>query len=218
MIKTRPLYVMASHTGTGIGRIIRAVSRFEYNHVSLTLDPSLRQWYAFARYNQDAPFYAGLVPESPERFCSDTGDVTVKIFQVALPEKKARELEQLLAQAGDPQNGLIYNHFDAVARAVGCKLLIPGCHTCLSFVTEVLDAQYLTIADLCQDLADRQIYEGSLKQLLGDSGKREEAYFAPLGLIRGSALSAIQIGKLAHRTIAQGVRIYMAYYSRRTIH
>ena len=35
------LYVMFSHTNTGMGRMIRAVTGSSYNHVSISLRPDL---------------------------------------------------------------------------------------------------------------------------------------------------------------------------------
>ena len=46
------LYVMFSHTNTGMGRMIRAVTGSSYNHVSISLRPDLAVCYSFARRNK----------------------------------------------------------------------------------------------------------------------------------------------------------------------
>lgn len=216
MVKTRSLFVMVSRTDTGIAKIIRAVSRYPYNHVSVTLDPSLRRWYSFARYVQDAPLYGGFVCESVERFCAATGDARVRIFRVEIPEKTASRLEELQVLAGQTDSGLIYNHFDAAAGVLGCHFPVPSSHTCLSFACELLDRRHLTIQSLCDDLAPYRIYEGSLNALTPVTENRDEPYFSRLGLIQGTSLSALQLAKLTTRSVIHGFNSYMANRFHRT--
>lgn len=218
MIRTRQLFILVSRTDTGIAQAIRAFSRYPYNHVSVTLDPSLRRWYSFARYVQDAPFYSGFICEPVERFYNENGDAQVRIYRVEIPKKTADELEALMEKAGDPHSGLIYNYFDAVLGAMGGKLPITGSHTCLSFACSVLDRQHLNIESLCQDLEPNMFYEGSLASLLPDSGIRDDLYFTQLGFFRGTALSAKQLAQLTHRMVAQAFDIYKFLVSHRTAH
>ena len=42
MAETKSLYVMISRTDTGVGKLIRRLSRYPYNHVSLSLDPTFK--------------------------------------------------------------------------------------------------------------------------------------------------------------------------------
>lgn len=215
MIATRQLYVMVSQTNTGVARLIRAATRYPYNHVSLTLDPDLRRWYSFARYVQDAPLYSGFICESVERLCDGDGDAQVRIFRVEIPERNARRLEQLLEQPD--HSHLIYNYFDALVSALGIHLPVPDCHTCLSFACEVLGQEHLNIRSLCEQLEPCRIYEGSLADLVPHSGSREDPYFSELGLVRGSVHSVIQLGTLTMRTVAHGFSSYMAHRFHRTV-
>ena len=216
MAKKRQLFILVSQTQTGIARMIRGVCKYPYNHVSVTLDPSLKRWYSFARYVQDAPLYGGLVSESPRRLCAPDGDILVRAYRVEIPEHMAARLEGLLALADDPGSGLIYNHFDAMASVFGFRLTLPRCYTCLSFACEILGKRYLTIEELCRALEKQKFYEGPMSRLVQVTEEEEEAYFVPGGLISGTAKSAAQLGKLAYRTIYQGYALYLAQLFRRT--
>lgn len=217
MAGKRELFILVSQTQTGIARIIRRVSGYPYNHVSVTLDPGLERWYSFARYVQDAPFYAGLVSESTRRLCAPEGDILVRAYRIEIPEQMAARLEGLLALADDPGSGLIYNHFDAVAGIFGFRMHLPRCYTCLSFACEILGRQYLTIRELCDDLASQLIYEGPLSRLTQVTQEAEEAYFDSEGLISGTAKSAVQLGRLTFRTIHRGYTLYLSQLFRRTV-
>lgn len=216
MVKTRPVYIMASQTDTGIARMIRAVTHYPYNHVSLTLDPQLSCWYSFARYTQDAPLYGGFIQETPARLLGEQGDTQVRIFRVDIPEKSAAELEAMLPLAGCRDSGLIYNHLDALACAMGGRVQVPGCHTCLSFACHVLGREFISIEALCDALSPLEIYEGSLAELLHRSVSREDPYYTHMGLLRGSGHSAALLGLLLYRTVCHGFDSYMAHRFHRT--
>lgn len=218
MIRKRQIFILVSQTDTGVARLIRKVSGYPYNHVSVALDPSLTKWYSFARYAQDVALHGGLVSESPQRLCAPNGDIQVRVYRLEIPEEKARQLERITAFADDPESGLIYNHFDALACACGTRLSLPNCHTCLSFACEILDQRHVSIASLCEALAPYQFYEGPMTGLVKVSDSREEAYFTPVGALNGTMLCISQFGKLAFRTVWHGCSSHMANRFRRTIY
>lgn len=216
MSEGRQLYLMISRTDTGIGKMIRTVSHYEYNHVSVTLDPSLQRWYSFARYSQNAPLFGGFICEPAERFLAGSGDAQVQIFRLEIPEYRARELESMLGEAGKKDSGLIYNHFDALAAVVGLRIPVPQCHTCLSFACWLLDCNYNSIRSLSKSLEPFMIYEGSLASLVPDSGSREDPYFTHLGLVTGWTLTFKLFSILTWRTVLHGFDSYKAHRFRRT--
>lgn len=195
----RPLYLMISRTGTGIGRMIRTVSRYPYNHVSLSLDPSLKQWVSFARYAEDIPLYGGFITESPERYLASGQDVQVRIFRLEIEENRAQRLEMLFAQAGSRDFRLIYNTYDAIAAALGRRLPIPNAYTCLSFACAVLELPCRSIRELDSYLTPQLFYQGPLSGLAIDSGNRMDSYFASLGLLRGTWNTAKHFALLSGR-------------------
>jgi hypothetical protein len=216
MRKTRPVYIMVSRTDTGIARLIRNVTHYDYNHVSLTLDPSFESWYSYARYAEDTPLWGGFIRETPARLLGKSGNTHVRIFRLDIPEKNALELENIFPLANRRDSGLIYNHFDAVACSLGIRVPVPGCHTCLSFACQTLGQEHTSIEQLCAALAPREIYEGSLAELLNAAPSQEDAYYSRMGLIRGSCHSASLIGLLVYRTLCHGFDSYRERFFRRT--
>lgn len=218
MVSTKPVYFMVSRTDTYMGRFIRVFCRYPYNHVSLTTDPALRQWYSFARYVQDTPLFGGFIREPVERFLAKTGDADVRIFRLEMPEQKIRELEQILCKAGDPQGKLIYNQYDALASWIGLHMNIPDAYTCLSFASSILEHQFHSIRELNDALEPHLYYEGSLAALVPDSGCREDPYFTRLGLLHGTSASAKQLGTLSLRLIRHCYDSLITHRSHSTIH
>ena len=52
MKKDYSVYVILSATELKMGKIIRFLTRYKYNHVSITLDDELRYMYSFSRYHK----------------------------------------------------------------------------------------------------------------------------------------------------------------------
>ena len=77
MSDSKKLYVMISKTNTKMGNFIRFFTRYDYNHVSLSLDKELKSFVSFARIVQDAPLYGGFVTESFERFLQINFDTVI---------------------------------------------------------------------------------------------------------------------------------------------
>ena len=80
------LYVMFSHTNTGMGRMIRAVTGSSYNHVSISLRPDLAVCYSFARRNKHNALAGGFVAEDAGRLC-DEGDIRVRVCRVPVTRR-----------------------------------------------------------------------------------------------------------------------------------
>ena len=59
----KKIYIVITHTGTLLSKIIRSYTKDEFSHVSLSLDIDLKQMYSFGRLNPYNPFFGGFVQE-----------------------------------------------------------------------------------------------------------------------------------------------------------
>ena len=62
----RYVYIVISQTGTILSRIIKFLTRKEYNHASISLKDDLSVMYSFGRKNPYNPFLGRFVEESPD--------------------------------------------------------------------------------------------------------------------------------------------------------
>lgn len=199
MESTRPLYMMLSRTNTGIGKAIRVLTRYEYNHVSLTLDPDFRHWVSFARYAKGVPLAGGFVSESPERYLWGHGPIPVQIFRIDISPARHKKLRALFSQAGQSGSGLIYNTFGALTTPIGLHLDIIGAYTCLEFADAVLGESHRSIRALAAGHASELIYEGDLRDLVDDTGSRNDRFFSRRGLLRGTMDTTSHFARLCGR-------------------
>lgn len=203
-MERNPLYLMISRTDTGIGKVIRLFTRYEFNHVSMTLDSDFQRWVSFARYVQGVPLAGGFVEESAERFLAMEGPVNVRIYRLDMTPERYAQLESLFAQAGNPDNGLIYNSFGFLASAFGKRLHIPGAYTCLEFAGTVLERDFGAIRALDRALSPHLIYEGDLKALLDGEPAWNHPYFTRRGLAGGTLDTIGHFRKLLIRAVHPG--------------
>ena len=60
----KKVYIVLTHTGTILSRVIRKYTKNEFTHVSIALDQDLKRMYSFGRLNPYNPFWGGFVHES----------------------------------------------------------------------------------------------------------------------------------------------------------
>ena len=171
------LYIMISKTDTGVGKLIRNITGFPYNHVSLTLDPSFRNWVSFARYQKDTPLYGGFIREPVERYLAKGEEILVRIFAVDLTPDRFHRLKKLFSLAGTQTPSLRYNLFSLVTLTFGMEVPVPGAYTCLGFANRVLGTDFKSIRKFNDHLISKLFYEGRLGDLAPDSGNRDDLYF-----------------------------------------
>lgn len=187
---------MISHTDTGVGKLIRLITGYPYNHVCMTLDPSFRNWVSFARYVQDTPLYGGFIREPVERYLAKGEQIDVRIFAVTISQEKYQALEELFRLAGTRDPRLRYNLLSLVTLTFGFEVPISGAYTCLGFANKVLGTRHKSIKSLNTQLEPNMIYDGSLANLAPDSGCRDDLYFTRLGPLKGAVESLKAIGHL----------------------
>ena len=79
----KKIYIVLTHSGTTLSKIIKGFTKDEFSHVSISLDKELNEMYSFGRLNPYNPFWGGFVHEyidtvlpeliRPENFKEITG-------------------------------------------------------------------------------------------------------------------------------------------------
>ena len=59
----KKIYVVLTHTGTLLSKIIRCYTKDEFSHCSISLDVNLKEMYSFGRLNPYNAFWGGFVHE-----------------------------------------------------------------------------------------------------------------------------------------------------------
>lgn len=168
------IYVIFTATPYRTGRFIRFVTRYRYNHVSISLDQGLQNMFSFSRYYKNTPLYAGFVQESACRYRLGSMISDIKILEVPLtPEQEATLLGQLAEFNAHPRH-YIYNFSSALCVPIRHRVCIRDSYTCVEFVTAILTQaglinrpkdSFCSIPELEKSIEGQVVYEGSMAEL-----------------------------------------------------
>ncbi len=133
------VYIVISQTGTVLSRLLKCITRAEYNHASLSLSPDLLTMYSFGRRHAYNPFWGGFVEESPhhgtfKRF-SET-EVVVLALPVTPPLRQA--LECRLAYIQERRRRFHYNYLGVALAGFNIHWQRQRYYYCSEFVRDML--------------------------------------------------------------------------------
>lgn len=166
------IYIVFSSTPYKIGKLIRRVTREEYNHVSISLDKDLTQMYSFARRHYRLPLYGGFVHETRSRY--HVKGVATNICLCALPvtARQYATLNNLLQDMHRKSRFYIYNHLSALGAVIHKPIRARDAYTCVEFCVKVLREmgvdmeadKFYSVEDVRRLLKPFIIYSGSMPE------------------------------------------------------
>lgn len=194
----KTIYVMFSTTHTGAGSLIRKVTGFKYNHVSIGFDPQSDIWYSFARVNRALPLTGGFVKESHYRLC-DGGDISVCVCACKVSNAQYRRIRDTIAYFSQEANSA-YNYLAAALTPVNLYVYTPDTFTCISFVAHCLQRKTVSIEQLYYELSDDIVYVGSYMNLTSKYQQNPDfQYFCHLGKLYTLKMVLCNWHMLLHR-------------------
>ena len=133
------VYIVISQTGTLLSRIIKLVTKAEYNHASISLVPDLDVMYSFGRKNPYNPFWGGFVKESPrwgtfKRFSR----TRIMVLDLAVTQEQYREIQNRINTISANREYYHYNYLGLYLAAFRVPYHQKRCYYCSEFVNHLL--------------------------------------------------------------------------------
>ena len=163
------LYLVFSSTQNRMGRMIRGITKFEYNHVSVSVD-GMKNLYSFARYYRDTPLSGGFVRESRARFLCEKHPAKVAICAIEVTDEQYAKATEFIEKFSDESRDYIYNLVSAAVSPIHIRIPISRAYTCVEFAAKLLtevgvlsyrDARkFFNVRRLYEIFADKRVYEG----------------------------------------------------------
>lgn len=161
------LYIVFSATEYRIGGFIRAVTRGEYNHVSVALDSDFNEIYSFGRIKRQLPFCGGFVREGAERFCGEESAATIAVCAVEISDDRMEAARERISSMCRDADKYVYNMISAACVPIKRRIRIRDSYTCVEFAVSMLrmvgvpvEDTYYSIDELYQILSKYEIYRG----------------------------------------------------------
>lgn len=133
------IYIMISRTNTFIGKLIRNTLKVEYNHCSLSFDPSLNHIYSFGRKKLYNVFVAGFVKESKNRgFFAMHDDANIILIRISVSYEEKIRMRNIIAKFEEDEEQYKYSLLGLVYCFLGISVKRNKKYFCSHFVAEVL--------------------------------------------------------------------------------
>ena len=208
------LYLVFSATPYRMGRAIRAVTHFEYNHVSLALSET-GSLYSFARKYGNVPLCGGFVEESPLRYRNCGRRARICVFRIPVTEEQYAAVVHKLNAIKLQRQRYVYNLFSAAAAPLHRRISLPQSYTCIEFVVALLaEADVLTggetgrfwsISALMKHLAPFEIYRGPFPKQEHPRWEND-SFPHRRGHLAAVALTSFALGRLTARFIKKQIK------------
>lgn len=136
----RKIYIILTHTGTTLSKIIKNYTKDEFSHVSISLDVELKEMYSFGRLNPYNPFWGGFVHEGInsgtfKRF----RNTRCKIYSLEVSEEQYNNVRGIIEYIKTSKQLQNFNVIGLFAVGFNRKISFENSFYCAEFVKFVLD-------------------------------------------------------------------------------
>ncbi|MGN0452611.1 MAG: hypothetical protein ACI4GZ_02290 [Ruminococcus sp.] len=133
------LYIIMSQTGTFLSRLLKIVTRKEFNHSSISLYDDLHLLYSFGRRKAYNPFIGGFVAESAsfgtfKRF----PDTLVEVYAIEIDDKQYEGIEKTIQEMYAVKNIYRYNYVGIAMAGINKVVKIKNRYYCSEYVAMML--------------------------------------------------------------------------------
>ncbi len=206
---SKSIYVIFLQTPFKIGKLIRFVTNYKYNHTSISFSENADVLYSFARYNKNSPFVGGFLEESPLRYIKDTDKRTcVKVFKINLEDKYYNCVKSYIEDIKNNKSEYMYNLFSAMLYPLHKQVKIKNAYICIEFVINVLKIANVLPEDykskysfslLAKDLNEYKIYEGDINSILSNNIYEGDVFFEKINRKKVFTDTIKSLCTLSHR-------------------
>ncbi len=135
----KKIYIVLTHTGTALSRIIKTFTKDEFSHSSIALDKDLKQMYSFGRLDPYNPFVGGFVHEAIDdgtfkRFYK----TRTKVYSLEVTDEQYEIMKHTIVQIQKEKNTYHFNRLGLFAVGLHRKIQREHAFYCAEFVKYIL--------------------------------------------------------------------------------
>lgn len=136
----KQIYIVLTHSGSLLSRTIKFVKKYEYTHVSISLDKELNRMYSFGRLYPYNTFIAGFVQESPnygtfKRFSK----TKTKILCLDVTEEQYKKLKKIIKYFERKRKYYKFNALGLFSVAFNLRITKENKFYCAEFIKYALE-------------------------------------------------------------------------------
>lgn len=136
----KKIYIILTHTGTNLSKLIKSYTKDEFSHVSIALDSQLKEMYSFGRLHPYNPFWAGFVHEyidngTFKRFYN----TKTRVYSLEVTQQQYASIKNSIQEIEKEKEQYTFNILGLFAAGIHIRLKYDKSFYCAEFVKYVLD-------------------------------------------------------------------------------
>lgn len=169
----REIYVVLTHTGTILSRMIKCYTKDEFSHCSISLDIALKEMYSFGRLNPYNAFWGGFVHEyinkgTFKRFYK----TKTKIYSLEVTDEQYENIRKIVMEIQKNKEEYKFNTLGLFAAGFHKRIGEEHSFYCAEFVKYVIENAGINTGlpetvkpeDFKKIKGLREIYSGLLRE------------------------------------------------------
>lgn len=140
------IYIILTHTGTTLSKIIKSYTKDEFSHVSIALDVMLEEMYSFGRVHPYNPFWGGFVHEKiNEGIYKRFKKTTSLIYSLEITDDQYERVNQTIRNIESKKKKYNFNAIGLFAVGFNKRIKYINAFYCAEFVKYVLDSAKINL-------------------------------------------------------------------------
>lgn len=170
----RNIYIILIKPHTLLGLAARKITGYEYTHIAVSLDSSLKDFISFSRRRHYLPFDAGFMHEKRDFYSFGKYlYFKAKIFRIDIPDENFVRVNKFI-RICENDTELIFNLLSMITMPIFHGINIHKAYNCMSFTAKILQISgakldkpfyKYSIKDIDEYLSDKCIFEGKVPRI-----------------------------------------------------
>lgn len=136
----KKIYIILTHTGTNLSKLIKNYTKDEFSHVSIALDSELKYMYSFGRLNPYNPFWAGFVHEYIDDGTFKRFYLTkTRVYSLEVTDEQYKSIKDTIQKIEQEKEQYKFNILGLFAAGFRKKIAMKKSFYCAEFVKYVME-------------------------------------------------------------------------------
>lgn len=141
----KKLYIVLTHTGTMLSRIIKCFTKDEYSHISMALDENLDEMYSFGRLNAYNPFWGSFVHEGIDIGTFKRFKKTrTEVYSLNVSDEQYDKARKIITYFIENRQKYRFNFIGLACVGINKRVIRKNRFYCAEFVKHVLKSAGIT--------------------------------------------------------------------------
>lgn len=135
----KQIYVVLIESYTGLGKLLKKFTGYRYEHIAVSLDKSLTEYYSYSRRQHHHPFNAGFMKEYRDYYAfEEYRKFYAKVFAIPVDNERLARIKDFIRKCGEDKEQM-FNLFAMITTPVIHGFRLYKAHNCMDFTAKVIE-------------------------------------------------------------------------------